>query len=167
MGLGAVWMYVRQNAAFTTSLGPLKATQVAAAIAASGVAAVLTGFFPLMLIGGFLVGFGYAAMTQRMQILADHTPRDYRSTLFSIRQAGVPLGGAVAGIVGSALVLAFGWRPALGALGVLALLLIPSLAAATAALNGPAKIALTVPPVAPRSDLEYPHALCQHVGFAR
>lgn len=138
MGLGAVWMYM-SNAAFTTSLGPLRATQVAAAIAALGVGAILTGSFPLMLVGGLLVGFGYAAMTPAgMQIMADHTPKDYRATLFSIRQAGVPLGGAVAGVVGSSLVIAFGWRWALTSLLCLAIAIVPALALAPSILNGPA-----------------------------
>lgn len=137
MGLGAIWLYMA-NAAFTVSLGPLIATQVAAAIAAAGVGLVLTGIFPLMLFGGLLVGFGYAAMTPAgMQIMADHTPRSHRSTLFSIRQAGVPLGGAIAGIVGSSLVLAFGWRVALSGLGFLGLLVVPALALMPKVLNGP------------------------------
>ncbi|MFM9942537.1 MAG: MFS transporter [Hyphomicrobiaceae bacterium] len=139
MGLGSVWLYMA-NAAFTTSLGPLRATQVAAAIAVIGVLLVLTGWFPLMLLGGLLVGFGYATMTPAgTQILADHTPRARRSTLFSIRQAGMPAGGAIAGLVGSTLVLAFGWRVALGGLALLVALVVPCLALAPSALNGPAE----------------------------
>lgn len=143
MGLGAIWLYMA-NAAFTVSLGPLIATQVAAAIAVAGVGLILSGLFPLMLLGGLLVGFGYAAMTPAgMQIMADHTPRAQRSTLFSIRQAGVPLGGAIAGIVGSSLVLTFGWRWALGGLGLLGLLVVPSLAFMPRILNGPAALRST------------------------
>ena len=139
MGLGAVWLYMA-NAAFTTSLGPLRSTRAAAGIAATGVALILTGVFALMMLGGLLVGFGYATMTPAgTQIMADHTPRARRNTLFSIRQAGVPLGGALAGIVCSSLVVAFGWRWALGGLGVMALLILPGLLAAPVALNGPSE----------------------------
>jgi MFS family permease len=139
MGLGAVWLYMA-NAAFTTSLGPLTSTRVAAGIAAAGVALILTGIFTLMILGGLLVGFGYATTTPAgTQMMADHTPRTRRNTLFSIRQAGVPLGGALAGIAGSSLVVAFGWRWALGGLGVIALLILPGLVAAPAALNGPSE----------------------------
>lgn len=139
MGLGAVWLYMA-NAAFTTSLGPLRAMQAAAAIAAAGVALILTGSFALMIAGGLLVGFGYATTTPAgTQILADHTPKERRNTLFSVRQAGVPLGGALAGVVGSTLVVAFGWRMALGGLGLLALIIVPALLLAPPKLNGPAE----------------------------
>ncbi len=137
MGLGSVWLYMA-NAAFTTSLGPVRATQAAAAIAVVGVALVLTGWLALMLLGGLLIGFGYATLTPAgTQILADHTPRSRRATLFSIRQAGMPAGGAIAGLVGSALVLAYGWRTALGGLALLVALVVPCLALAPPALNGP------------------------------
>ena len=52
------------------------------------------------------------------QILSRHTPRQLWGTLFSIRQSGVPLGGAFAGIVGAGLAGAYGWRVGLLGLAV-------------------------------------------------
>ena len=125
MGLGSVWLYMA-NAAFTTALGPVRACQVSAAISVAGVALIMIGTYPLMLLGALLAGFGYATMTPAgTQILADHTPRTMRATLFSIRQAGVPLGGAVAGALGSWMIVTQGWRAALGAIAVLASFLVP------------------------------------------
>jgi MFS family permease len=130
MGLGSVWLYMA-NAAFTTPLGPVRATAAAALLSALGVGFVLTGDFPLMLAGALLIGFGYAATTPAgSQIMADHTPRTSRATLFSIRQAGVPLGGAIAGAGGSYLATRYGWRTALATFGGLAALAAPLLLAA-------------------------------------
>ena len=134
-GLGAVWLYTA-NAAFTTALGPVRACQVSAGLAIVGVGLVITANFYLMLLGALMIGFGYAAMTPAgSQILADHTPREARSTLFSIRQAAVPLGGAVAGIAGSWIAAGWGWRTALAIMAAASLLLVPALAMAPRALN--------------------------------
>jgi MFS family permease len=66
-----------------------------------------------MLLGAVCLGFAYATATPAgAQILADHTPRAYRGSLFSLRQAGVPLGGVIAGAVGSWLIVVYGWRSA-------------------------------------------------------
>lgn len=120
MGLGSIWLYMA-NAAFTVALGPVTAMLVAALLSAAGTALVLSGVYALMLAGALLVGFGYAATTPAgSQILADHTPREVRATLFSIRQAGVPLAGAIAGAAGSWIATRFGWRFALSGLALLA-----------------------------------------------
>jgi MFS family permease len=112
-GLGSVWLYVA-NSAFTVALGPVKALMVAALIAITGAGLIATGFYALMIAGALLIGFAYATMTPAgSQILADNTPPARRSRIFSFRQAGVPLGGAIAGIAGSAVAANYGWRPAL------------------------------------------------------
>ena len=135
MGLGSVWLYMA-NAAFTTALGPVRACQISALISVAGVVLVLTGHYFLMLPGAVLIGFGYATMTPAgTQILADHTPRATRSTLFSLRQAGVPLGGALAGSLGSWITVQYGWRAALGGLALICLALAPALALAPRIFN--------------------------------
>ncbi len=112
VGAGSVWLLIA-NRAVTTTLGPVKALQAGTVAALVGAALVATGVFPLMLIGGFLIGFGYATTTPAgSQLLADHTPPEWRGTLFSLRQAGVPFGGMIAGLTASALVASFGWRSA-------------------------------------------------------
>ena len=139
MGLGSVWLYMA-NAAFTTPLGPVRATQVAGIVAAAGVALVLTGRLGAMVAGATLIGFGYAAMTPvGSELLALHTARARRATLFSLRQAGVPLGGVLAGSAGTVIAAAFGWRAALGLFGVLALLVAPVLVLVPRGLDGAAQ----------------------------
>ena len=116
IGLGSVILYI-WNSSFTPVLGPVRALLVGAAVAVAGAGLVLAGTFPLMLLGGLLIGFGYATTTPAgSQIMADHTPRELRGTLFSIRQAGVPLGGVIAGLSCAAIVAAAGWRWAIAAM---------------------------------------------------
>jgi MFS family permease len=112
LGLGSVWLYIANNA-FTVALGPVRAWLIAALIAVVGSALTLIGLYSTILLGAVCLGFAYATATPAgAQILADHTPRAYRGSLFSLRQAGVPLGGVIAGAAGSWLIVAFGWRPA-------------------------------------------------------
>jgi MFS family permease len=127
-GLGSVWLY-KANRAFTSALGPVHSVLVAMAVAVTGALLIATGSFTLMLLGAFMVGFGYATTTPAgSQILADHTPRELRGTLFSLRQAGVPLGGVIAGAAGSWLVANTGWRTALaGIAGLCVVLTLPLL----------------------------------------
>jgi len=120
LGLGSVWLYVANNA-FTVALGPVRAWLVAALIAIAGSALTLIGLYPTILLGAVCLGFAYATATPAgAQILADHTPRAYRGSLFSVRQAGVPLGGVIAGAAGSWLIVACGWRVAFATMAVCA-----------------------------------------------
>jgi MFS family permease len=110
VGLGSVWLYMA-NSAFTVPLGPIKALMVAVVIAMAGAALIATGFYTMMIVGACLIGFALATATPAgSQILADNTPPASRSRMFSFRQAGVPLGGVIAGIGASVLATHFGWR---------------------------------------------------------
>ncbi len=114
-GLGSVWLYMA-NSAFTVPLGPVKALIVVALVATAGAALFATGFYALMLVGAILIGFAYATTTPAgSQLLADNTPPARRNRIFSLRQTGVPLGGVIAGVAGSALAATYGWRITLGA----------------------------------------------------
>lgn len=118
-GLGSVWMYMA-NTAFTVPLGPVKALIWAAGITLTGIGLVATAFYPLIVVGALLIGFGYATSTPAgSQILADNTPARLRSRIFSLRQAGVPFGGVVAGVAGSWIAAQHGWRTALVAIAAL------------------------------------------------
>lgn len=113
MGLGSVWFYVA-NGTITPALGPLRTLRAGLLVAITGLALVLTAWWPAMIAGGVLIGFGYATTTPAgSQILADFTPRPMWGTLFSLRQAGVPAGGIAAGAIGTFLVAHIGWRGAI------------------------------------------------------
>jgi MFS family permease len=60
------------------------------------------------------LGIGYGPPSPAStQILAKFTPPKHANFVFSIKQIGVPLGGALAGLVVPSLVLAFGWQTAI------------------------------------------------------
>ncbi len=112
-GLGSVWLYM-SNHGITPALGPVRTLRAGVAVLLVGAALCLTAVFPLVLLGALLIGFGYASSTPAgSQIVADHAPRAYWATLFSLRQAGVPLGGMIAGAFGGWLVTQTSWRMAL------------------------------------------------------
>jgi MFS family permease len=135
LGLGSVWLYMA-NAAYTGTLGPVRALQVASVIAIAGALLAVTGVYPLIVLGGLLIGFGYAATTPAgSQILADNTPARYRGSLFSLRQAGVPLGGVVAGAGGGWLTGRIGWQAAFAIVLAIAFLLCLVLAATPSRYN--------------------------------
>ncbi len=68
----------------------------------------------LALLAGALIGFGNGtANPAGSEVLQRFTPPARRNFVFSIKQAGVPLGGVVAGLSIPPLVEALGWRTAL------------------------------------------------------
>lgn len=112
--LGAIWHFAA-NHAFTPVLGSIRALRIAVVIGATGAVSAITGLLPALLLGAVLIGFAYATTAPAgSDILVTHTPRRLRGTMFSIRQAGVPLGGVVASVLTSALALTLGWRAILG-----------------------------------------------------
>lgn len=136
MGLGAVWLYL-VNGAFTGALGPRRACRVAALVSATGVGLLLTGHFLVMLVGAILIGFGYAVVTPAgAEILARHTPAEHRATLFSTRQAAVPLAGMLAGAVGARGAELLGLNPTLTIAAVLCVVLAAGLGLSSPELDG-------------------------------
>lgn len=132
MGFGSVWLFAA-NQAVTPVLGPLRALIAACALAVAGAALMLTGLWAAVFAGAVCVGFAYAVTAPAgSQILSRHTPRRLWGTLFSIRQSGVPVGGAVAGLVGAGLAAAVDWRVGLAALAAVPLLCACLLSAAPA-----------------------------------
>jgi MFS family permease len=110
MGFGSVY-FLLANTAITPVLGPVRTLALGLGIAALGLLCILSGVWPLALLGAFLVGFGYATTTPSgSQILTDFTPRAMWGTLFSLRQSAVPVGGLIAGLAGSLLTARYGWR---------------------------------------------------------
>jgi MFS family permease len=68
-------------------------------------------------LAAILVGFGYAISAPAGSIiLAANTPKKFWGTLFSLRMAGVPAGGAFAGLAVAAIVVQYDWRISLVAL---------------------------------------------------
>ncbi len=98
--------------------GAIRLSQACLVSCAAGLAASAAGTPAFLLAGAILIGAGYGPVTPASShILARTTPASRISLVFSLKQTGVPLGGALAGAVVPALVLWAGWRVAALAVG--------------------------------------------------
>ncbi len=102
--------------------GPMLAHHGAVRTLQLGLACLAAGLFVLSqplgwlgLLGALAIGFGLAPNTPAgSQILNRTAPARHRTLIFSIKQAGVPLGGMLAGLIIAPLALAHGVPAALG-----------------------------------------------------
>ncbi|MBM3344187.1 MAG: MFS transporter [Betaproteobacteria bacterium] len=102
-----------QAGARVARFGALRVSQIGLLIAALGLA-LATIAHPLMaLLAAVVIGLGYGPSTPSgSALLAERTPLRVFNLVMSIRQMGVPLGGALAGVALPWLILAAGWRVA-------------------------------------------------------
>lgn len=85
---------------FLTRWGPVRALQVGALVSAGAVLLAGLGTAPALLLGSLLLGIGYGPSPPAgSRILAAAAPPRHRALIFSIKQAGAPLGGACAGLL--------------------------------------------------------------------
>lgn len=93
--------------------GAIRVSQCCLALCAAGLALAALGSGPAMAASGLIIGFGYGPVTPASShILAKTTPPHLRSFMFSLKQTGVPAGGALAGAMVPPLVLLAGWQQA-------------------------------------------------------
>jgi MFS family permease len=113
--------------------GPIRVSQAGLALAFAGLAMAASAWPPLVIAGGFVVGLGYGPTTPASSaILVRAAPPSAFSLVFSIKQTGVPAGGALAGALVPALILAFGWQWGAVAIGACCLALAAALGATRA-----------------------------------
>jgi MFS family permease len=94
--------------------GSIRVSQVSLLICAAGLALCAVPSVPAMAVGAFLVGLGYGPITPASShLLARTTPAHRMSLVFSVKQTGVPLGGALAGAIVPGLQAVTGWQAAL------------------------------------------------------
>lgn len=109
-------------------VGPVRMLQIGALTAVCGLAIAATGWWPLIAIAAVMMGLGYGPSPPAgNRILAATVPARHRSLIFSVKQAGAPLGGALAGLILAPAAATWGWPVALAisvSVGVLAALLI-------------------------------------------
>jgi MFS family permease len=95
-------------------LGPVRMLQLGALTAAVGILVASSGWWPMLILAGLLMGIGYGPSPPAgSQILAATAPPQHRALIFSVKQAGAPLGGALAGLVLAPTAAAWGWPTAL------------------------------------------------------
>ena len=104
--------------------GPIRASQAGLALACAGLMLAASAWPPLVMLGAFVIGLGYGPTTPASSvILVRAAPPAMFSLIFSIKQTGVPAGGALAGALVPALILAFGWQWGAVAIGAACLAL--------------------------------------------
>ncbi|WP_131547698.1 MFS transporter [Roseococcus sp. SYP-B2431] len=95
--------------------GPIRTLQLGMACMALGLFVLSQPLGLLGLLGALAIGFGNGPNTPAgSQILIRSAPPAHRTLIFSIKQAGVPLGGALAGLAVPFLILACGLAATLG-----------------------------------------------------
>ena len=116
--------------------GPIRVSQIGLGLSLVGLAFSASAWLPLVALGAVVIGLGYGPATPASShILARATPPGLVALTFSIKQTGVPLGGAIAGALVPAMIHALGWRASALAIGLACLVL-----------------AFAVEPVRPRYD---------------
>ena len=104
--------------------GPIRVCQISVCLAAAGLAAGTGAVLPMVFAAAGLIGSAYGLVNPASsQILASAAPPRMMSLIFSIKQTGVPLGGALAGMLVPPLILYLSWRWSAVVVALLCLLL--------------------------------------------
>ena len=130
IGIVITLMYVAaslsapRGGALVARHGPLRVSQQALMWSAGGIALFAVASPVVCVIGAFMLGIGYGPVTPASStILSTRAPDRLRNVIMSIRQTGVPLGGAIAGALVPTLIVNFGWRASALTVGALCALM--------------------------------------------
>lgn len=111
--------------AFIHRYGAIRVCQFTMLMAAAGMVSIAFASPLLAVLSAIFLGFAYGPFNPASAhvLIGLSTPR-WRPLIFSLKQTGVPLGGALAGALVPVLVLTYGWKGATLAVGVVALVVI-------------------------------------------
>jgi MFS family permease len=116
--------------------GPVRMLQLGVLLGAAACASLVAPHWSVLLVASLAIGMGYAPSAPAgSDILQRYAPAKHRSLVFSIKQAGAPLGGALSGLLAPVLAVVFDWRVALLATAGLALLVALAVQPARAAID--------------------------------
>ncbi len=102
--------------------GPIRTLQIGMVCMALGLVVLSQPIGVLGILGALAIGFGNGPNTPAGSwILIRSAPPAHRTLIFSIKQAGVPLGGAVAGLVVAPLAITYGLSVTVGIIVLLIL----------------------------------------------
>lgn len=111
--LGGLAILVAGSALFK-QIGGMRSLQFTLLLGAAGMAFFLHPSVTLALVACFVMGWSNgAANPAGSEVLQRFSPPGKRNLIFSIKQAGVPLGGVIAGLLIPIMVALAGWRTAL------------------------------------------------------
>lgn len=122
--LGSI-LFLALGSPFLRRLGSIRALQAGLAVGILGLSLFLPPIWPAAALASLLIGVGYGPSSPAgNDILHRTAPASRRAMIFSIKQAGVPVGGIVAGLFLPPIVEAFGWRASLLAAAIFVLVVI-------------------------------------------
>lgn len=102
------------SGALVARYNPMRLSQFLLLLAAAGTALIASGNIGLGALGSILVGAALGPTTPASSHVLSHvTPRQLQPLIFSIKQTGVPVGGAMAGFIGPPLTLLWDWQSAI------------------------------------------------------
>ena len=102
------------GSALLKQIGGMRSLQLTLFLGAAGMAFFLHSSVSVALAACFVMGLSTGAATPAgSEVLQRFAPPGKRNLIFSIKQAGVPLGGVIAGLLIPAMVVLAGWRSAL------------------------------------------------------
>lgn len=108
---------------FVARYGAVRVSQACLVLAGMGLALCGLTHPVAVIAGAVLIGSGYGPPTPASStLLVERTPDRLRNLIMSIRQTGVPVGGAIAGAVVPWLAVSAGWRSAVLGVGGLCVL---------------------------------------------
>jgi MFS family permease len=120
IGAFGTMLFLAGGGPFLARFGPVRLLQLGTLLAALALGFALTAWWPAILLAALLTGVGYGPSPPAgSDILQRHSPIGRRGLIFSIKQAAVPLGGALVGLVVPPLAVIYGWRFGLAAAGIL------------------------------------------------
>lgn len=135
LGVTAGWVGLYMSGVFTVGmvgaviggqavrrLGAIRLAQVSLLLAAAGLAVMTAGVLIAVCAAAMILGAAYGPPTPASShLLARTTPRRLMPVVFSVKQTGVPAGGALAGLLVAPMTLMWGWRGAASAVALLCL----------------------------------------------
>lgn len=109
--------------AFIHRYGAIRVCQFTMLMAAAGMVSIALASPLLAVLSAIFLGLAYGPFNPASaHVLIGVSTPQWRPLIFSLKQTGVPLGGALAGALVPVLVLFYGWQGAVAAVGSLALI---------------------------------------------
>jgi MFS family permease len=104
---------------FILRYGALRVSQICLIFCGIGLILAAFASIPSLVVSALIIGLGYGPVSPASShILVRNTPAHMMSFIFSLKQTGVPLGGAIAGAIVPPLVIFAGWENASIIIGV-------------------------------------------------
>lgn len=122
--ISLIYCFCALGSAFTGALvgrhGPVRIEQLALILFAVGLLGLATSNFWLAALASALIGLGYGMVNPTSSLILNRVaPPHHRNMIFSIKQAGVPIGGVVAALSFPLLDRIFGWQASFAVVALL------------------------------------------------